>query len=331
MTANVDSRSDEKLLSAAAEWPDCSSLRELNAESLQAISAEQGLDFATALLYDRVNKSLAEQTGLQAEELLRESPDCNFGSSKPRIAVIPGAFHELRKFNTAGRAILDHARALGLPTATIPIQSFGSLRDNAAIVVEWLRECDERPIILVSLSKGGADLKQALLESAGDPVWNKVQGWLNLSGLCEGTPLADWLTECWYRSLLVRPLFAWRGYEFQNFQELKFGLGKPLHAELQLPEHLTAIHVLGFPRQRHLSSNMARRGHRRLSAFGPNDGSGIVLETAVRRSGLILPIWGVDHFLQHEQLSAAAIFQAALVRIGRMTQADRQLYCEVRG
>ena len=56
-------------------------------------------------------------------------------------------------------ALRQVAEKLGYETELIPLASFGSVTRNASLILSWLKEHSEDQIILVSLSKGGADLK----------------------------------------------------------------------------------------------------------------------------------------------------------------------------
>ena len=330
MSIAFHSLADHELLANAAAWPEMATLRQINAANLRSLTAEHGIDFATALLYDRISKVTSAEGRIslfadQPSGLFEDRP----AAKRPLIVIVPGAFHrETDKFDASGRAIIQSARSLSLETASIPLRSFGTLAENAEIILNWLAEQTRRPMILVSQSKGGADLKHALSLSHDDAVWENVEAWIDLSGICEGTPLADWLVERWYRSVLVRAFFAWHNYDFDVVHELRSGPGRSLSRPLILPPHTRALHVLGFPRGRHLSGNLARRGHRRLAQHGPNDGSGIVLLDAAQRSGIILPVWGVDHFLRNDRVNPASIFKASLAFLKRTSVSEEAQYRE---
>jgi hypothetical protein len=173
------------------------------------------------------------------------------------------------------------------------VRSFGSLRDNGRLICDWLAGCSETRIVLVSLSKGGADVKIALTQPGASEAFRNVVAWVNLSGIVNGTPLAAWLLARPLRSLLIKLLFWYRGHSFAVVRELDRDMGKTL----RVPEHVKVIHVVGFPLRRHLSNGLMRRGHRRLAPLGPNDG-GMLLADAVTLPGIVFPVWGADHYLR---------------------------------
>ncbi len=109
--------------------------------------------------------------------------------------------------------------------------------------------------------------------------------------------MVSWLLARKLPSLLYRLLFWLRDQDFGVIRDLDRRSGCPLDFELQAPEHLKLVHVVGFPLARHMSSNRARRWHRRLSPLGPNDAVTILADVC-KLPGLILPVWGTDHYWQ---------------------------------
>ncbi len=73
---------------------------------------------------------------------------------------MPGAFHEDRARLTGadGGIVIEEARRLGFATTVAPTRGFGPLRENAGVLRDWLAEPLAGPVILVSLSKGTAEI-----------------------------------------------------------------------------------------------------------------------------------------------------------------------------
>jgi hypothetical protein len=171
------------------------------------------------------------------------------------------------------------------------------LKQNARIICDWLLEHQEQPVILASLSKGGADVKMALAELDGADAFKNVAAWVNLCGILNGTPMAEWLLSRNPAALLNRLYYALRGQGLGFLRDLGYGPGRPLDFELQLPQHVRMITIAGFPLREHLTTALARRCHRRLTHLGPNDGS-LILSDVCALPGLLYPIWGADHYLR---------------------------------
>jgi hypothetical protein len=290
---------ERRLLDRAARWPGHASWSDLTAEELRRVAEREGIDFATALLYDRVRRSPEHGPFIRRLEAV---PADGGGEGDPRtlVAIAPGGFYrEFPHTGADGRPLREEAARLGLRSELIPLRSFGPLADNACILSDWLAaRPDGERIILASLSKGGSDIKIALAQPGAEQTFRNVAVWVNLSGLLWGTPLVDWLLARRLRTLWVRFLFRLRGYDFAAIPELGRGPGTPLDFDVRLPPHLRVIHVVGFPLVRHLSNGLARRCFRRVRPLGPNDGAGIVLADVARLPGWVYPLWGADHYLR---------------------------------
>jgi hypothetical protein len=309
---------DQKLFEQVAAWPECPTLQDCSTAKLVEISNTQGLDFATALLYDRV---------------LRCSKNCEFfqrvlASSQAPLAVptligiVPGAFYREHKTTGAdGERIIEIGRSLNCAVERIPLRSFGSLSENARQIAEWLEARRGKRIALISLSKGSADLKTALGLPNAAELFDNVVAWMSLSGLVRGTPLVAWLRRQPLRRVGVHLLLWARGQRYSTVEELDHESGMLLAEWPSLPPHLRIIHVLGFPLRRHLAHPFAPRAYERLAPLGPNDGGGILLGQMIKIPGIIFPVWGADHYLQPASDATSLLRQ---VFVSAMTSEDAE-------
>ncbi len=291
----VDDERD--LLEQVSAWTGHGHWSELTRDALQTIACDKGIDFATALLFDRLVRSPEHGPFIDRIDRLRQQDGGMRLPGDILVAVVPGAFYrEHPETGADGRAIRDAAEAIGCRTARVPIDSMGLPSANGATLHEWLLAHRDEQVILVSLSKGGADVKMALAQPDATEAFEGVIAWLNVGGMVDGSPMVTWgLQRPLYR-WLVKFLFWLRGRDFRFIRDLREHDG-PLASELRIPEHLRTIHMIGFPLKRHLSTTRARRWHRRLEHRGPNDAV-IVLGDVCRLPGSVLPIWGTDHYLQ---------------------------------
>jgi hypothetical protein len=113
---------------------------------------------------------------------------------------------------------------------------------------------------------------------------------------------------------MIRAFAWWRRYPFEVLHEIKRDGNKRLENAFAWPAHLRIYHVIGFPLRRRMTNPWAQRAHRRLEAWGPSDGGGILLGDAVRWPGTIVPLWGADHYLQHDRYDVAALVLRLLAR-----------------
>lgn len=285
--------SEADLLRRAATWPEYPGLNALTPEALRQVSARYGIDFATALLYQRLVSSSRHGPAIAAVSTAGGRPN-----GEEQVVILPGAFYRASPQTGAdGRLVREAAEQLGYPTALVPLNDFDRLDASADLLAGWLKRNADRPSILVSLSKGAADIRRALARPDAAVLFRPVRAWVDLSGLFFGTPLVNWLRRQRLRWWLIRLLFWYWGYPFGTLADLEHGTGPDLADLLAAAPHLRVIHVVGFPLRQHLTTPLSRRGHRRLSPLGPNDGT-ISLIDVLRLPGVVYPVWGADHYLR---------------------------------
>jgi hypothetical protein len=300
MTLDQEILSDDEraLLARAAAWPEHRSWDVMTAPLLAQVAAEQGMDFATALLYDRLRSSELHGPFIRRiDDLLThglpEAPKMD-----ALLAVVPGAYYqELPATGADGRLLRQRVAAYGCRTAVIPTRSMGTAAENGRLICDWLAERPHEKILLASLSKGAADVKSALAEPGAAAAFRPVRAWLNLSGMPSGTPLANWLLGRLLPRLCLRALCWWKGLDVSVTRQLKWGTGTALDFPLVLPPNVLLINVVGFPLQEHFTSAILRGFHGRIASLGPNDGL-ILLPDACALPGLVYPVWGADHNLR---------------------------------
>src|SRR5258708_24864301 len=107
------------------------------------------------------------------------------------------------------------------PVKRVPVESFGSLARNASLIADWLLQHKQQRVLLISLSKGSADLKVALALPNANELFDHVVAWISLSGLPQGTPLVAWLRRQPLRQLGVRLLLRLPGQRYSVVEELE--------------------------------------------------------------------------------------------------------------
>lgn len=294
-------------LTAAAAWPEYPTAGDLTPEALREITNRHGIDTATALLHDRLVR--APERAAFMHRIAARVPDDGL-KKRFRIVMVPGSWYaSLPHTRADGSVALNAAQALGYESELVPVDETGTLANNADFLIDWLGRSDQ-PTILVSVSKGGADVKTALALAGGTGVFRRVVAWINLGGLLHGTPMAEWLLSWNPLAATVRLAHGTRGRSFSFLSDLRRGGGAPLDAPLRLPPGMRMISVAGFPLRRHLVKGVVRYSHRRLSEEGPNDGA-LILSDFASLPGDLYPVWGSDHYLRPEA-EMAALFAALL-------------------
>ncbi len=290
---------ETRLLSEAGRaFPELA-LPDLSAPVMAQLTADRGVDFATALLYDRVRRCPRNGAFVRAVEALEVSP-----AARPRCAgrllVAPAAAYvEHPETGGDGALFCEIGAEFGLEPVVAAVGSGGTVTENARVLVRRLRAETERSVILLSFSKGGADARVALRDAEARRA---VRVWVQVCGLVRGTPLADRILDVPWLRLAVGANFAWRRWRLAALDELRAGPGSLLHGPPAAPPGVEVLNVVGFPLRSHVGHDTRVR-HARLSRWGPNDGAALLLDQ-VLEPGWIYPVWGADHYFHMPGLSA---------------------------
>src|SRR5262249_37502194 len=152
---------ERSLFAQVEQWDGPQGLDPLTPEFLRHLTARDGCDFASTLLHRRIVQS--ERHGPFLRRLSEAPADLALGDT---VAIVPGAFYrENPRTGADGRIVREVATQLGLPVVVAPVSTTGSLAENAHRLTQWLSESDRKRLILVSVSKGGSDVKTALAQA----------------------------------------------------------------------------------------------------------------------------------------------------------------------
>jgi hypothetical protein len=301
---------ESALLDRAAAFPKFPSFSELSAQRLHEITLRHGVDFATALLYDRIKRFPQHSDFISRID--RQQPLASgVNLQNTIVAVVPAAFYKENPNSGAdGKLVLESAKRLGLRAESIPVSSTGTLAENADSILSWLEKHDQEKTILVSLCKGGADVKFALASPDAGEKFGSVSAWINICGTLNGSPVAEWLLASKPRFFIAWLYCKRQGYNPDFIRELQPSPQSLLSQPLRLPAPVRMINIVGFPLKRHLTNRFMRLCYQRISPRGPTDG-GLLLADLCGLPGVIYPFWGADHYLRPES-RARRIISAVL-------------------
>jgi len=307
MAGPTCSEEETGLLTRASAFSGLTDLPSLTAEKLRETAEREGVDFATALLYDRVRHSPQHSQFISRIDQLQSPASKKSAGRDVIIAVVPAAFYREKPNSGAdGRLVREEAVRLGLRCELVPVSSTGTLAQNAQIILDWLAKHGGETIIVVSLCKGGADVKFALGSNNSPGCFKNVLAWVNICGTLNGSPVAAWLLATKPRVFLAWLYCKCKGHNLAFLHELVPSLQSPLATPVKLPPFMQMVNVIGFPLQQHLTNRFMRMCHQRVSSQGPNDG-GVLLADACHLPGVIYPVWGADHYLRPEARSRRII------------------------
>ena len=303
LLAEVDRR-DQPLLARARDFCREQSGAAIR-DTVRSAKRRRGIDFATAVLYSHFVDRLQQDS--------RHFADRPHGvrtpSAAPKIVVAPGAFHrEHPEAGGDGSQIVAAAEQRGWESEVLPTESLGTLDTNAECIVAWLERQPQRRCILVSLSKGSADVMVAL--NRRPDLHGRVQAWISISGVLQGSPMSNWLLHRKFMRLVLWFMLWKHQADVQAIRDLQTGPRERLPVAChQLSAHqppFPIFHIAGFPLKRHLSNGRAKLWHRRLKRGGPND-SVVLLEDLLDCVGTVIPVWGADHYLKSRWNAIASL------------------------
>jgi len=265
----------------------------------QKLSAQEGLDYATMALHLAIRRMNGNRKFISELESMPINPDTS--DSGQRVVLIPALFYaEHPEVGADGQIALDVARKLGFDAVRAPTKSMGSMSGNAVILHEFLHSLPPRPTILVSLSRGTGEVRLFFDRFQNDAVLESIQGWVNICGLVNGTPIHDMKTRNRWETLKYRAIVALLGGKFSDFLDL-CTTHPHWRRPLMIPPHVTVINALGTPLPCHMQTHLMGR-YRSLAAFGPNDGMNVCRNALL--PGCTYPIWGADHFFRSYEVSS---------------------------
>ena len=286
---NIDD-AERELLQRADAWRRRNISAGLTPKDVQAIHCEHGVDFATAVLYTHF------AARLPMEFYAMQDADSTATGETPRIAIAPGAFYEhYPQLRADGRAVGDAAQQRGWSSCVIPTRGLGTLDENAATIIDWFDARPSESFTVIAISKGAADVRVALARRPD--LWRQMRGWICVSGILSGTPIANWLLErkrFWLTTKLV--LWYWNRPR-SSLAELccqSDALGDDWSSP---PTSDRSIQVVGFPLRKHLANWRSRLWHRRFASQGPTD-SVIWLSDLLMQPTTVVPVWGADHYMR---------------------------------
>jgi hypothetical protein len=284
---------DATLVRCASEAAGALSYRDLTRDRLARIARNCGCDFATAMLYDRVRRHPEFAPFIDAVDARRAAPSAS-ARGVGKVLVAPAAFfRELPKFGGDGAVVREAAERRGFAAEMLPTMSSGSVTENAAIIADRLSR-ESEPVIVVSISKGAADVRVAL-DALGERA-HTVRAWVQICGIVHGSPIVDAILASRVRRTALAAYLKFLRADLSVCRELTWSENALLGARAVAPAGVEVVNVVGFPLAHHMRGN-ARRRHTQLQRFGPNDGSTLLVD-AIVEPGVVYPVWGADHYFR---------------------------------
>ncbi len=272
------------------------SLGALDEAALRRIVAERDVDVATAVLYQHVRRR--DAAAISAVEGFDPRDARPLPRLSGELVLVPASgYREQPAYGGDGAVIRSIGEAFGLSSRLVVTRSIGGVAENAETVRSALAGCAPRSVVLVTLSKGAAEVKVAL--STPGPHRDAVKAWVSVGGLPHGSPVVDWALGGWRTWLFVNAVILTGRVGRGFFYEMNHR-APTLEGPVDLPPATPTISILAFPLRWHLQGKLSGR-HAAIAHLGPNDGFGLLWDGI--HQGPVVPIWGGSHYLRVPLLS----------------------------
>ena len=195
--------------------------------------------------------------------------------------------------------------SFGLQSTLVETNEHGTIEENARLIAAAINRLSSlnKPIVIISVSKGGAETAYALGAELDNEQAAYIKGWLNIGGLIAGSSLVDHSShdpKRWLRSIGFSedtPVSAFNG--------LKTHVASARLAELNFPNDLTVINYVGVPFASSVNEK-AKYSYSLLAKQGPNDGAALTQEMLMPNGVTVLEI-GLDHYMRSRRAMNRAI------------------------
>ncbi len=272
---------------------------ELTEDFLQKINAENGLDQATAILYEYLSKK--HHAFISAID--SQQPRVSSLIKPLKLIIVPGMFYkEYPEMGGDGLFIKEIAKKFGIKCELVNLHSRGSVSQNKIVLKEKLLKENHENVWIISFSKGSTEVRLCLEELKEERVPNNIKGWISIAGLLKGTFLGDEKLQSFFTKTIWYATSKILG--INHYLSKEMSLSNPLlKKHMALPSDLEIIHIIGVPLASHLQQSLTIKRYPRLAKFGPNDGI-INLGDFLELPGNVYPLWGTDHFFRSHNISA---------------------------
>jgi hypothetical protein len=290
-------------------------------ELLRDVAHDYSADVATLLFIEALNANPECHALRQAFETeLQHVRTAGIEGSRPQVPgdllvlFVPGWFYVKHGSTTGGdfraeRKLFDR---LGVPNRLIAVDENGPVEENSVVVARAIREASkEHRVLLVSASKSGPEVAQALGRELSHAESAKVVGWVSIGGVLRGSPFADRMLRpavCW----AVQLKLALEGFDMEGAKSLSTARAGRAFDALSLPPHVRTVSFVPTPLSGHITDR-ADSSYKCMKQLGPNDGL-VMLTDQLIPNGTPLVIPGVDHFLTHPErdLWTVALFRVLM-------------------
>jgi hypothetical protein len=286
-------------------------------DELKVISQNWSVDLATLFLVHRIlddpgNRSVKKRFDDAFQQIkLKRISQRPSPRGKYVFVFVPGWLYASNPANGGDFAMPRQAlEQAGVETRLIAVRDNGTVEQNSEIIMERLKEwsTERIQIIMISVSKGGAEVVLALNRPSSLAQISHVAAWVNIGGAVGGSRLADYISgpRRWYTWLFVTHCRSLSGLDSLLTERSRMRTEK-----LALPADLLVLNYVGIPLSGQITEP-TEYGYSLLKDDGPNDGLHLISDEIVPQGDTIIEL-GLDHYYRHPEIDLKTIALATTV------------------
>ncbi len=271
----------------------------VNQEAFQRLTKARGVEYATAVIFQRINGTAQTQNYLKklndAAARIRPGTFPRTANKKLMLAMVPGMYYNSNaSIGGDGAEIRASARDLGFTDVLVNVNPDGSVEENGRFLCDWLSNYKEYTIVLASISKGASDIKRGLQLCGEKGNFDSVRGWLNIGGINRGSYLINEMDNYWWYRWRAKYFFRREGYSYDSFLSVRVDKTSLLYEDVNIPKKITVVNIIATPTWRHVTRR-AEEAYTILSDYGPNDGLTLLADSFIP-DAVNVAMWGTDHY-----------------------------------
>ncbi len=271
-------------------------------QQLSWLQKHYSLDFATFYL---INAIYAKKGNLAINrEYQKNIHWLQQNKSLPKQAYdyyflfIPGWLYQSMPETGADFAIIRNKFIeFGLQNELLASRENASIEENALIIKKRIEQLADKKIILISVSKSGSEVA-TLINDAFLQKHPQLKGWINISGLLKGTPLAN-IADEFPLNITMKSIFSFYDLDTRVITELRHHQQKSYFTHYQPKADFTIFNIVAIPFFDQLSFS-AFAGYQFLYEYGPNDGRALIVDQLA--PGNTLVEIGLDHYFKDKNM-----------------------------
>jgi len=201
-------------------------------------------------------------------------------------------------FKAIRKKLMDN----GLNNELLAINENGTIAENAKTVINRINELNNKKVILVTVSKSGAEVASFINDGYLEQT-PQLKGWVNISGLLKGSPLASY-ANTFPMDLSTSFIFYINDLNKITIKELEHHKQKQYFRNYSQNKKFKIINIVAIPFYDQISFD-GWFGYQLLYDNGPNDGRALIIDQLA--PGKTLVEIGLDHYYQDSNMPTKAL------------------------